>query len=133
VLLKNDGAALPLQGAELAPVAVIGPTARQTMVVIVTFKEKSTEVDYVPRLIRNEDGRTGRIVVSADHAEQELVRITNDFAKKRIRLTVTNEVSMEMAEIDIPFGIDLAPLWAGALKIAYLTAFDFLGDLFLDR
>jgi beta-glucosidase len=32
VLLKNDGAALPLQGAELASVAVIGPTARQTMV-----------------------------------------------------------------------------------------------------
>jgi beta-glucosidase len=32
VLLKNDGAALPLQGAELGAVAVIGPTARQTMV-----------------------------------------------------------------------------------------------------
>jgi beta-glucosidase len=32
VLLKNDGAALPLQGAALGSVAVIGPTARQTMV-----------------------------------------------------------------------------------------------------
>jgi hypothetical protein len=100
--------------------------------VIVTFKHKSTEVDYVPRLIRNEDGRSGRIVVSADRAEQELVRITNDFAKKQIRLTVKNSASIEMAEIDVPFEIDLAPLWAGALKIAYLTAFDFLGDPFLD-
>ena len=32
VLLKNDGTLLPLQGAELGSVAVIGPTARQTMV-----------------------------------------------------------------------------------------------------
>ena len=32
VLLKNDGAALPLQGAALSSVAVIGPIARQTMV-----------------------------------------------------------------------------------------------------
>jgi beta-glucosidase len=32
VLLKNDGTALPLQGAALGSVAVIGPTARQTMV-----------------------------------------------------------------------------------------------------
>ena len=31
VLLKNDGTSLPLQGAELDSVAVIGPTARQTI------------------------------------------------------------------------------------------------------
>jgi hypothetical protein len=97
----------------------------------VTFKKDSVEADYVPRVVRNKDGRTGRIIVSADRAEQELVRIMNDFAKKRTRLTVTDQTSRE-AEVDIPFQTDLAPIWAGALKVAYLAAFDFLGDSFLD-
>jgi hypothetical protein len=109
-----------------------GTVKDQDQKVVVTFRNGSTDVDYAPRFRRSEDGRRGRMIVPADRADEELMRVTNDFGKKGIRLTVTDRSSLGTPQLDIPFEVESAPIWAGALKIGYLAAFDFLGDSFLD-
>jgi hypothetical protein len=109
-----------------------GTIKGQKQKVVVTFKNKSTEVDYVPPIRKSEDGRSGRMIVRVDRADAELARITKDHAKKNIRVTVTDSSSLGTPQLDIPFEVESAAIWAGALKIGYLAAFDFLGDSFLD-
>jgi hypothetical protein len=66
-----------------------------------------------------------------DKLDKELARVTKDFAKKGIHLNVTGETSHGAQELDIPFHVEIAPIWAGILKMLYLTGFYFLGDAFL--
>jgi hypothetical protein len=53
-------------------------------------------------------------------------------ARKHIRLTVASETSIPDPELDLIIPMNVPQIWAGALKVAYLAAFDFLGDSFLD-
>jgi hypothetical protein len=98
----------------------------------VTFKKNSVEVDYVPRVTRDLEKGTARLIVSSNRVEEELARVTRDFARKHIRLTVASETSIPNPELDLIIPMNVPQIWAGALKVAYLAAFDFLGDSFLD-
>jgi hypothetical protein len=98
----------------------------------VTFKKDCVEVDYVPRVIRDPQSGTGKITVSIDKLYKELARVTKDFARKGIRLTVTGQTSNGQPELDIPINVEVAPIFAGTLKLLYLTGFYFLRDSFLD-
>jgi hypothetical protein len=60
----------------------------------VTFKKDSVEVDYVPRVTRVLEKGTARLIVSSNRVEEELARVTRDFARKHIRLTVASETSI---------------------------------------
>lgn len=97
-----------------------------------TLKKGSIEVDYLPRVVSDRETGKGKITVSKDRLDAELARVTRDFAKKGLRLTVTGQSSHGQPELDIPVSVEVAPILAGAPKIIYLTGFYFLGDLFLD-
>ena len=98
----------------------------------VTLKQGSAEVDYLPRIVRDPGATTGEMKISADKLDKELARVTKDFAKKGIRLTVTGQTSHGLQELDLPFQVELPHIWAGILKMLYLTGCYFLGDSFLD-
>lgn len=99
----------------------------------VTLKKGSTEVDYVPRVVRDRESGKGKITVSEDRLDAELARVTKDFRKKGLSLTVTGQTSEDgQPEVDIPFSVEAAHILAGVLKVLYLTGFYFLGDTFLD-
>jgi hypothetical protein len=96
----------------------------------VTLKKGSSEVDYVPRVVRDRESEKGKITVSEDRLDAELARVTKDFGKKGLRLTVTGQTSDGRPELDIPFSVEAAPIFAGVLKVLYLAGFYFLGDSF---
>ena len=47
----------------------------------VTLKKGSSEVDYVPRVVRDRESGKGKITVSEDRLDAELARVTKDFGK----------------------------------------------------
>jgi hypothetical protein len=98
----------------------------------VTLKKGSAEVDYVPRVVRDRKSGKGKITVSENRLDAELARVTKDFRKKGLRLTVMGQTSDGQPELDIPFSVEAAPILAGVLKVLYLTGFYFLGNSFLD-
>jgi hypothetical protein len=67
-------------------------------------------VDYVPRVIRDPQSETGKITVSIDKLYKERARVTKEFAKKGIRLTVTGQTSNGQPQLDIPFNVEAAPI-----------------------
>ncbi len=78
---------------------------------------------------------TGGIPCRVDQSSLFAVRNEHNSARHRrtcLSLTVASETSISNPELDLIISMDVLQIWAGALKVAYLAAFDFLGDSFLD-
>jgi hypothetical protein len=73
----------------------------------VTFKKDSVEVDYAPRVTRDLEKGTARLIVSSNRVEEELARVTRDFARKHIHLTVASETSIPNPELDLIISMDV--------------------------
>lgn len=115
------------------------PRSRLTGTVIETDHRVDVDIRQGPPIVRyrppvtlNWETMTGTLTGQGDQVEHELKRLIKDLAAKNVKLTVTSTSSRENPTFDLQGTLSLPDMLPGALKIAYLTAFQILGDAFLD-
>jgi hypothetical protein len=74
----------------------------------------------------------GSMIISPEDAEREMKRLTQLYAKKNKAIKFDKAEPMQVQKIRGDLRLNLANIRTGILKIAYLAAFEFLGDRFLD-
>ena len=89
-------------------------------------------VQYTPAVKIDWAEMTARMTVQADQAEKEQTRLRRDLAAKKVKITESKTLANRYPVFDLKGELKLADVLPGALKVAYLTAFDVLGDPFLD-
>lgn len=90
------------------------------------------DVHYKKPVVLDDTGMKGSIIVASDKKDAFIAKITENMAKKGKKLVISNDRRSENQEIHIQTTIDFHKIWVGLMKIAYLAAFEFLGDAFLD-
>jgi hypothetical protein len=75
---------------------------------------------------------TGKIVVAPHERDKLIADLTEKYRKKGKTLQVTSEAQQPVQQIRARTTIHLDALIGGLAKIAYLAAFEFLGDEFRD-
>jgi hypothetical protein len=74
----------------------------------------------------------GSIIVNSKDAEREIKRLTEIYTKKNLQIRFGKPKALGRQKIKGELKLNLLEIRAGILKIAYLAAFEFLGDRFLD-
>ena len=87
---------------------------------------------YEKPWVLDEDTGHGSMIISPEHAESEMRRLTQLYAKKNKAIKFDKLKPIKVDKIRGDLGLNLVDIRAGILKIAYLAAFEFLGDRFLD-
>ena len=72
-----------------------------------------------------------KIKVAADKRDAFIAEMTENMKRKGKILAIQNEQRVENQKIDLQFSVGLDMLEPGILKIAYLAAYEYLGDVFL--
>ena len=116
----------------VAKLIVKGTTVHDDHPVQVTFPhEGPVGVHFSKPFIPHDDGTGGRLIAGADW-EEKSAELINNFAKKGKTLTVDSRENLPTTEIHIPATVNMTHLKVGLMKIAYLAAFEYIGDPFLD-
>jgi hypothetical protein len=88
-------------------------------------------IHFSKPFIPHEDGTGGRLIAGADWEDKSAELIKN-FAKKGKTLTLGSRENMPTTEVHMPATVNLTHLKVGLMKIAYLAAFEYIGNPFLD-
>ena len=93
--------------------------------------ERSAEVYFKKPFESAEDGMGGSLVAGADW-EKKFAELKRNFARKGKKVEISSRETIASTTVHGQAEINLTHLKAGLMKIAYLAAFEYLGDPFLD-
>jgi hypothetical protein len=93
--------------------------------------DRPVEVHFRKPFIPSPDGLGGTLIAGSDW-EKKSEELKKNFARKGKKLEVISVESLPTTEIHTTGSINLTHLKVGLLKTAYLAAFEYLGDPFLD-
>lgn len=109
-----------------------GTTVHGEHPVQVTFPhEGPVEVHFTKPFTPNEDGMGGHLIAGLDW-EQKSQELTENFARKGKKLEIVSRESLPTTEVKMEGSVNLTHIKVGLMKIAYLAAFEYIGDPFLD-
>jgi hypothetical protein len=109
-----------------------GKTAESGEAVDVTISHtKPPQISRVKRGGYDKSAKKGYSVLKSGNIESEKERLTATFAKMGMKVNFKDPKPLDSGPVSISSDVDLAILRAGILKIAYLGAFEALGDEFL--
>jgi len=111
-----------------------GETVGEGRPVQITFSESAVDVYHKkPVDVRqDENGKGYRIVAPSPQSDEVLEQLKKGLARKGLSISEPKVEKEEQQMIHCTVKIDFNVLQAGLMKIAYLAAFDLLGDPFLD-
>lgn len=98
---------------------------------VTIFHDKPPKRSFVKPYTFDPQNQRGDIIVDPDKTESEMMRYEQIFAKKGQRINFHEPKVMEAEPVSAALEADLSVLRAGVLKVAYLAAFEVLGDGFL--
>lgn len=95
--------------------------------------ESDSKVDFHYRKPVEFDasGTKGTIIIPPERRDSFLAELTANLKRKGKTMVITNEVKGHAEPAKLNFSIELDALKQGLLKIAFLAAYEFLGDSFL--
>lgn len=111
-----------------------GETVGEGRPVKISFTESAVDVYHQKPVdvLEVENCKGYRIVAPSPQSDQVLAQLQKGLARKGMSISEPKVEKEEQQTIHGRMMIDLNVLKAGLMKIAYLAAFDFLGDAFLD-
>lgn len=111
-----------------------GETLGEGRPVQITFSESAVDVYHKKpvEVHQDENGKGYRIVAPSPQSDEVLEQLKKGLARKGMAITEPKVEKEEQQTIHSRLTIDFNVLQAGLMKIAYLAAFDFIGDVFLD-
>ncbi len=91
----------------------------------------SVDIHYRKPVEFDASGTKGTIIVPPERRDSFLEELTRNLKRKGKTLSIAHEVRGQAEPAKLNFSIELDALKQGLLKIAFLAAYEFLGDAFL--
>lgn len=89
------------------------------------------EIHYRRPIEFDASGTKGKIIIPPERRDAFLEELAGNLARKGKTLSIANEVRGRAEPVKLDFSVELDALKQGLLKIAFLAAYEFLGDDFL--
>lgn len=107
-------------------------TVSKTPVQLTFSKDPSPHIRFKKPVTMSNDGTTGKFIVTPEDRDSFLRKFTEGQESKGRKVAVTNETRTPVGPLELEIHFEKTPTMRAMLKIAYLTAFEYLGDSFLD-
>jgi hypothetical protein len=79
-----------------------------------------------------EDGKSGTFFTTPAERDEFVRKFVEGHARKGRKVVITKEVVAPLTDLQFGISLEMRPMARALLKIAYLAAFEYLGDAFLD-
>ncbi len=89
-------------------------------------------VHYPKPVTMSDDGKSGTFIVTPAGRDEFVRRFVENHARKGKRVEIVSETRRPVGPSKFEVVAEMRPIARGLLKIAYLAAFEYLGDAFLD-
>lgn len=98
---------------------------------VIFQSDGNVDIHYRKPVEFDDSGSKGTIIISPEQRDAFLAELTKNLKRKGKKLSIANEVKGHAEPVKLNFSIELDRLKQGLLKIAFLAAYEFLGDIFL--